>query len=404
MTIPYATTYNNLPTDNYQTQLDEKVARLTDLLRPFIEEQVTDEPVTDKQTLSEMSVYQSATSHFRMRAEFGVWHDKTADGENDCFYTMMEADEAGNKHRVRVDKFAIAGHSINELMPKLMAKIKADELLKHKLFQVEFLSTLSGEMLVTLIYHKKLEEDWQALAQTLETELNCHIIGRSRKQKMVISQDFVVEKLNVLGKDYLYKQLEGGFTQPNAEVCRHMLTWACQQAEQIATANIENNVENNQPDLLELYCGNANFTLPLSQYFRQTLATEISKTSVAAASWNISQNAIDNIAIARLSAEEFTEAQNGTREFRRLKQAGIELSSYEFGTVFVDPPRAGIDDDTLALLSKFDNIIYISCNPDTLADNLQTLCKTHKVVNTALFDQFPYTHHIEAGVLLTKAE
>lgn len=383
MTLPASKTYANLPTSTYQTQLDYKVTRLKNLLSPFAK----------KELLADMTVYQSEVTHFRMRAEFGIWHEGS-----DCFYTMMEATEANdveNKQRVKVDTFAIANHAINQLMPVLLEKIKQNETLKHKLFQVEFLSTLSNDMLVTLIYHKKLEDEWQTIATQLEKELNCHIIGRSRKQKLVLSQDFVLEKLNVLGKEYTYKQLEGGFTQPNAKVCEHMLTWACQQAKTITT-------NSTSTDLLELYCGNANFTLPLSQFFKKTLATEISKTSVAAAQWNIAENHLDSIAIARLSAEEFTQAKNATREFRRLKQAGIELASYNFSTVFVDPPRAGIDEDTLALLSEFDNIIYISCNPDTLADNLQTLCKTHKVISTALFDQFPYTHHIEAGVLLTK--
>ena len=47
-------------------------------------------------------------------------------------------------------------------------------------------------------------------------------------------------------------------------------------------------------------------------------------------------------------------------------------------------------------------IIYISCNPDTLQDNLKTLSTTHKVTKFAMFDQFPYTHHVESGVLLEK--
>ncbi|MDR9824912.1 tRNA (uridine(54)-C5)-methyltransferase TrmA, partial [Vibrio sp. FNV 38] len=42
-----------------------------------------------------------------------------------------------------------------------------------------------------------------------------------------------------------------------------------------------------------------------------------------------------------------------------------------------------------------------SCNPETLCKNLETLSQTHKVERLALFDQFPYTHHMECGVLLT---
>ncbi|HCF78438.1 MAG TPA: tRNA (uridine(54)-C5)-methyltransferase TrmA, partial [Glaciecola sp.] len=44
----------------------------------------------------------------------------------------------------------------------------------------------------------------------------------------------------------------------------------------------------------------------------------------------------------------------------------------------------------------------ISCNPETLADNLATLTLTHDIVRSALFDQFPFTHHIESGVILKK--
>lgn len=371
---------DQLPTQDYDTLLAEKTVRLMGLLQPF--------SVTDA---NQIDVFSSPVSHFRMRAEFGIWH------EGDDFNYTVFADnpdpEGKAKLRVNVTTFPIACEAINALMPKLKTALKTHPLLNQKLFQVEFLATLSGDMLVTLIYHKKLEEDWITLATPLEEQLGCHIIGRSRKQKVVLSQDYVIEKLKVTDREFTYKQLEGGFTQPNAHVCQHMLGWACEQASQITNAN--------STDLLELYCGNGNFTLPLSQYFRKTLATEISKTSVNAAKWNIAENSIDNIQIARLSAEEFTEALSGKREFRRLQQEGVVLADYNVSTVFVDPPRAGIDDDTLALISQFDHIIYISCNPDTLAENLTTLCNTHDVKRAALFDQFPYTHHIEAGVMLS---
>jgi tRNA (uracil-5-)-methyltransferase len=54
------------------------------------------------------------------------------------------------------------------------------------------------------------------------------------------------------------------------------------------------------------------------------------------------------------------------------------------------------------MIQDYDNIVYISCNPETLAQNLELLSETHDVAQSALFDQFPFTHHIEAGVLLTR--
>ncbi len=359
-------------TPAYQTQLDEKVQRITAQFSEF------NPPA--------LEVFASPEQHFRMRAEFRVWHT-----DNDLFYAMFERGEDGKqKTVVRVDQFPIAAQSINDLMPVLLQKIKAQPLLEQRLFEIDFLATLSGEMLVTLIYHRKLDADWEQAAKALADELNIKIIGRSRGQKLVLSDDYVVEELQVFDRTFKYKQIESSFTQPNAQVCQHMLQWACTSAEGASG------------DLLELYCGNGNFTLPLSVKFNRVLATELAKSSVYAAQWNIEQNAIDNIQVARLSAEEFTEAYHGAREFRRLQEAEIDLQSYQFSTVFVDPPRAGIDDATLQLLSGFERIIYISCNPDTLHDNLKTLCNTHKVTRFALFDQFPYTHHVESGVLLEK--
>jgi tRNA (uracil-5-)-methyltransferase len=114
------------------------------------------------------------------------------------------------------------------------------------------------------------------------------------------------------------------------------------------------------------------------------------------------KNDIDNVSIARMSSEEFVEAMDKVREFRRLKS--IDLDDYHFSSVFVDPPRAGLDDQTVEMVKRFDNIIYISCNPTTLLDNLNVLCKTHKITALAAFDQFPYTNHLETGVILSSID
>ena len=95
-----------------------------------------------------------------------------------------------------------------------------------------------------------------------------------------------------------------------------------------------------------------------------------------------------------------TEALNGAREFERLKH--IDLNSYNFSTVLVDPPRAGLDEGTIGLISNIENIIYISCNPETLARDLEILSKTHTVTDAAMYDQFPHTEHVESGVFLVR--
>ena len=358
-------------TSSYQQQLDAKIERIQTQFSEF--------------NPPSLEVFASPEQHFRMRAEFRIWHT-----DDEMFYAMFERDADQQKKVIRIDEFPIADQSINTLMPILLTELKSNEVLAKRLFEVHFLATLKGEILVTLVYRAPLNEAWETSAKQLAEKLNIKIVGRSRGQKLVLSDEFVIEELQVFERKFQYKQIESSFTQPNAQVCQKMLEWACTAA------------ESSEKDLLELYCGNGNFTLPLSLKFNRVLATELAKSSVYAAQWNIQENQIDNIQVARLSAEEFTQAYNGEREFRRLQEAEIDIQSYQFDSVFVDPPRAGIDDDTLKLLQGFNHIIYISCNPDTLHDNLKTLLQTHKIVKFAMFDQFPYTHHIESGVLLEK--
>ena len=343
-----------------------------------------------------IEVFASAPQHYRMRAEFRIWHEDDAI----CYAMFSPGQKASSATLQRIEQFAPACEAINALMPRLLAATSADPVLRRRWYQVEFLATLSGEMLVTMVYHRPLDDAWEAAARQLQATLGVHVIGRSRGQKRVLSQDFVTERLEIPGPDgtpaapFLYRQPEGAFTQPNARMCERMIGWACDAVQQAGISPAS--------DLLELYCGNGNFTLPLSRHFRQVLATEVSKTSVQAAQWNIQANARPNVRIARLSAEEYTQAMQGERSFRRLREQEISLADHDFSTVLVDPPRAGVDDATLALLQRFPNIVYISCNPHTLRANLETLCRTHRIVRRALFDQFPFTPHIESSVLLVR--
>ena len=73
-------------------------------------------------------------------------------------------------------------------------------------------------------------------------------------------------------------------------------------------------------------------------------------------------------------------------------------------SVQVDPPRAGLDDKSVELLQHFDNVVYISCNPTTLHKNIVQMGGSHKIRRFAIFDQFPYTEHIECGVYLVRSQ
>ena len=358
---------SNVKPDQYRQQLDAKAKRISRQFARF------DPPA--------LKVYDSPPLHFRVRAEFKVWHQG-----DESFFAMFKPQQP--KSPIRIDHFPIGSERINQLMNALMLEIHHCQLLRHKLFQIEFLTTLSGEALVSLIYHKRLDQNWQQQGEALQRKLGIHIIGRSRKQKLVLSQDYVTETLTVANRPYHFQQVENSFTQPNATVNQKMLHWALQHSADIGG------------DLLELYCGNGNFTVVLAQNFNKVLATEVSKTSVRSARHNFMANHVDNVVVARMSSEEFSSALNGERVFRRLRD--IQLTDYDFSTILVDPPRAGLDSQTEQLVTGFDNILYISCNPDTLFNNLKQICTTHRIDQFAIFDQFPYTDHIECGVMLRR--
>ncbi|HBS18279.1 MAG TPA: tRNA (uridine(54)-C5)-methyltransferase TrmA [Halomonas sp.] len=365
---------------------------------PTVDPARYDEQLAEKQAYVEstfaafdtpaLEVYPSPPSHYRQRCEFRIWHE-----EDDLFYAMFEVDPENpkNKRVVRLDQFPVASAHINELMPKLRDAFLASDELRRRLFQVEFLTTLSGQALVTLIYHRPLGDAWEAEARALEKALDIMIIGRSRKQRLVLTQGHVWERLTVDGRTLHYQQVENSFTQPNAHICQTMLSWAKEATQGRQTE-----------DLVELYCGNGNFTIALAENFRRVLATEISRTSVASANVNLEANGVTNAHVARMSAEEFALALKGEKEGRRV--AEMALDEYDFSTVLVDPPRAGLDEQSCQQISEYAQIVYISCNPATLAENLTLLTKTHDIERFALFDQFPFTHHCECGVLLTRRQ
>ena len=336
-------------------------------------------------TTCDFDIIKSTPKNFRNRAEFRIWWEKDEQNNKDILtYAMNDF----NKEILKIDSCEIVNEDIKNLMPKLLTELEKSMILSFRLFAIEFLVSSTSDMLVTLIYHKKLEDEWINLAREIEQKLNIKIIGRSRKQKIVLSSDFINESLNINNQEFKFAYEENGFTQPNTSVNIKMIEW------------VLNNIEKSNKDLCELYCGGGNFTIPLSKKFSKVLATEISKTSIKSALRNCALNNIENIDFIRMSSEEFVEALNKVRDFNRLKN--IDLKSYDFDTIFMDPPRSGLDDTTRTLAKNFENIIYISCNPETLHRDLEELLKTHKIVRFALFDQFAFTEHIESGIILKK--
>ena len=392
----------------YEEELREKISKAVAVL---LQKRIKTTPTLLSSSSSDGSnnieIFKSKQTNggFRMRAVFGVH----LDGPIDARYSMVEVLGTSTlpsgkiykeKKTVLVDSFPMGSDAMRAAMPSVRSLVERDDAnLRRRLFQVEFLTATSGDVVVTMCYHRKLDEEWVKAAEgmreemnRMHPELNVSIVGRANRMRKVIGNAFVMENVHLDGTVLKYKQLEGQFAQPNAQIATEMLKFARSCCAPSSNTN----------DFLELYCGNGHFTVALSPFFRTCLSTEISKTNIAAARENIEMNGIKNTHVVRLSAEEVVQAIDGERVFTRLKDTQLDLTTLNIKTVLVDPPRAGCGPEVSKMLQRFENIVYISCNVETLAEDMLILSETHDMKRFAVFDQFPYTPHLECGAYLVK--
>ena len=275
--------------------------------------------------------------------------------------------------------------------------MKYDEL-TIKLFEADFLANQKGELIISFNYHKKIDENkfkeeaYLLRKHFIDEGLSINFVGRAKKQTVFADTDTILETIKTKDRDFYLYQVEGNFSQPNIYACQNMVQFA-----RDCCSNCKDE------DLIELYCGSGTFTVCLADLFRKVFSTEVSRVPTLTAIKNIEKNNITNTRIARLSAVEVAQALEGTREFKRLKLADIDIHDYNLTTLLIDPPRSGLEfKEALDFTARFNRVIYISCGPTSLCSDLAYLSKTHNIKKLAFFDQFPYTEHLETGVLLEK--
>jgi 23S rRNA (uracil1939-C5)-methyltransferase len=139
--------------------------------------------------------------------------------------------------------------------------------------------------------------------------------------------------------------------------------------------------------LVDAYCGVGTFTLPLSRQVKQCIGLEAFTESVKQAEENAALNRIENVAFKIGDVADLLPQLDVTPDI-----------------VLLDPPRKGCEPAVLeALIAlKPKRIVYISCNPATLARDLQVLCETggYKITRVQPADFFPQTSHVECAAFL----
>jgi tRNA (uracil-5-)-methyltransferase len=168
--------------DTYREELDVKIERARSHFAaapaPAPAPSNPDPKPLEPIELPPTEVHESARANFRMRAEFRVWHD----GDR-SYLAMFDSDDP--KTPIEVPAFPMGSERINDLMPRFLEEIGKSEVIRRKLFQVNFLTTRKGDALVSMLYHKPVKtEGWAEAAETMRQRLGVSIIGRSRKQKV----------------------------------------------------------------------------------------------------------------------------------------------------------------------------------------------------------------------------
>lgn len=138
---------------------------------------------------------------------------------------------------------------------------------------------------------------------------------------------------------------------------------------------------------VDLYSGTGTITMLLAKKARRVIGIEVVPDAVMDAENNLLLNDIDNV------------------EFKlgRVEDLIDELKDLNIDTLVMDPPRSGSDKRSLRALLKFKpkEIIYISCNPITLARDYNVIKNLYEIKEIQLFDMFPNTYHVECVSLLS---
>ena len=245
----------------------------------------------------------------------------------------------------------------------------------------------TGEIQVTLVitsFNKVLHD----VAKEIIKIPNVVSVGISKNRELTNVQIFGDEEVEILaGKNTIaegignivYDLKPKAFFQLNPAQASKMYQY------------IKQNIDfSKEPVIIDAYCGAGAITMFLAPGAKRIIGIDMLKESIYSALHNRKVNKFTNVDFVH------DEVKNA---LPRVYKKGIKPD-----VLVIDPPRSGIDYETLNLLTQkvIDKIIYVSCNPSTLAKNLKVLSSKYNVESIKPFDMFPQTSHIESVTILTK--
>ncbi len=304
--------------------------------------------------------------HYRCRAQLKC--RQTENGFVSGFY------RSGSHYVVDIESCPLLAPQLNNLFSKIKTLI-AGYPLAHRIPQLD-LSVDDGGRLQLIVHF--LEQDHRTLAELLQPladELHCAVfVQKGRKDS--ISQLFAGDELFIEPQDHLQLRFPpGGFTQVNLRQNRNLV------------ADVLDAVPD-RSSVIDLYCGIGNFSVPLAEQAAQVAGVEDYAPAIHAARINAARAGCDS---ARFIADDAVAGLN------RLWHDGCDV-------VVLDPPRTGAYDVVKRLVAlQPARIVYVSCDPMTLARDLKVLINNgYQAVQLRPYDMFPQTSHIEGLVVMER--
>ena len=204
------------------------------------------------------------------------------------------------------------------------------------------------------------------------SEFDCSVLKYlNDKYQVLKGNDYIIDEIG----DLKYKISPTSFFQINKY-----------QVKKLYDLVLDNMSLDSMDILLDLYCGTGTIGIYLARYCKEVLGIEINKDAIDDANYNKKINNIKNISFIAGDSD----------IIKNLK--------YKPNKIVVDPPRAGLSKKVIDEIIKMDpeRIIYVSCDPITLARDLNIFKNKYNIKKVIPVDMFPKTYHVETVCALER--
>ena len=271
-------------------------------------------------------------------------------------------------------------------------------LLRHVLIRT---GRKTGEMLVVLVVASPVFPSKNNFVKALRKEhpeITSIVLNiNDKKTSMILGERNIV----LYGKGYIQDELCGytfrisphSFYQVNPVQTERLYKKA------IRLADLKG-----KEKVLDAYCGIGTIGMIASKQVKEVIGVELNRDAVRDAVKNAKCNNVKNIDFYNADAGQFMVEM---AEYRADAKTGEKNGADEVDVVFMDPPRAGSDEAFLSSVVTLapKRVVYVSCNPETLARDLLYLTKHgYRAQECQPVDMFPWTKHIECVVALHRVD